>query len=73
MSDEEYYRAKFVLKAVVYCICISTFQNISEGPENEKEKQRLEIQTLYAYDLFHNKQYQESMKQFLELDTGIYV
>ena len=45
-------------------------QNISESPENEKIKQRKEIQTLYAYDLFRNKQYQESMEQFLELDIG---
>lgn len=33
-------------------------------------KNRHQIQTLYAYDLFSNKQFPESMKQFLELNTG---
>lgn len=46
-------------------------QNVWDTDEKEKEKKRYQIQTLYAYDLFNNKQYSESMKQFLELDAGV--
>ncbi|XP_065215173.1 vam6/Vps39-like protein [Planococcus citri] len=46
--------------------------NISDEPEAEKMKNRHQIQTLYAYDLFSSKQFTESMKQFLALDTDPY-
>lgn len=48
------------------------FQNISDECEDVKKKNIHEIQTLYAYDLFYSKQFQESMKQFLTLKTDPY-
>ncbi|KAK7590664.1 hypothetical protein V9T40_002277 [Parthenolecanium corni] len=46
--------------------------NVWNDDENEKAKKRYHIQTLYAFDLFNNKQYSEAMKQFLELDSDPY-
>ena len=45
-------------------------QNISDESEEEKSKNVYQIQTLYAFDLFNNKQFQDSMKEFLNLGTG---
>jgi len=45
-------------------------QNISDESDEEKSKNVYQIQTLYAFDLFNNKQFHESMKEFLNLGTG---
>ena len=45
-------------------------QNISDESDEEKSKNVYQIQKLYAFDLFNNKQFQESMKEFLNLGTG---
>lgn len=46
--------------------------NISDESDEEKEKKIYQIQTLYAYDLFNNKQYTESMREFIKLRTDPY-
>ncbi|XP_063228747.1 vam6/Vps39-like protein [Bacillus rossius redtenbacheri] len=46
--------------------------NISDESEEEKSKNVSQIQTLYAFDLFYNKQFHESMKEFLKLGTDPY-
>ncbi|XP_049943822.1 vam6/Vps39-like protein [Schistocerca serialis cubense] len=46
--------------------------NISDESEDEKSKNIYHIQTLYAFDLFKNKQFHESMKEFLKLGTDPY-
>lgn len=48
------------------------FQQISSESEDEKKEKVHHIQTLLAYDLFHRKQFHESMKEFLELGTDAY-
>jgi len=45
-------------------------QNISDESDEEKTKNVCQIQKLYAFDLFNNKQFHESMKEFLNLGTG---
>lgn len=50
-------------------ICL---QNISDETEDDKSKSISRIQTHYAYDLFYNKQFLESMKEFLKLGTDVY-
>lgn len=45
-------------------------QNILDESDEEKSKNIYQIQTLYAFDLFNNKQFSESMKEFLNLGTG---
>lgn len=49
-----------------------SFQQISNESEDEKKEKIHHIQTLLAYDLFHRKQFHESMKEFLELGTDAY-
>lgn len=46
-------------------------KNLSDDMEDEKEKNIRQIKTLYAFDLFHNKKFHDSMKEFLKLDTGM--
>lgn len=46
--------------------------NISDETEEDKKEKIHQIQTLYAYDLFANKRFSESMKEFLKLDTDPY-
>ncbi|XP_021925898.1 vam6/Vps39-like protein isoform X1 [Zootermopsis nevadensis] len=46
--------------------------NISDESDEEKSKNIYQIQTLYAFDLFNNKQFHESMKEFLNLGTDPY-
>lgn len=46
--------------------------NISDETPEDKAKNVHQIQTLYAYDLFHKKQFKESMEQFLNLETNPY-
>lgn len=48
------------------------FQQISSESEDEKKEKIHHIQTLLAYDLFHRKQFHESMKEFLKLGTDAY-
>jgi hypothetical protein len=48
----------------------SSVQNISDESDEEKSRNIYQIQTLYAFDLFNNKQFHESMKEFLKLGTG---
>ncbi|KAG8228284.1 hypothetical protein J437_LFUL006252 [Ladona fulva] len=43
--------------------------NISNETVEEKQKNIYHIQTLFAFDLFSNKKFQESMKEFLKLGT----
>ncbi|KAG5897551.1 hypothetical protein JTB14_007267 [Gonioctena quinquepunctata] len=45
---------------------------ISSESEDEKKEKIHHIQTLLAYDLFHKKQFHESMKEFLKLETDVY-
>jgi len=47
-----------------------SLQNISDESDEEKSKNIYQIQTLYAFDLFNNKQFHDSMKEFLNLGTG---
>lgn len=46
-------------------------QNISDESVDDKEKNVSQIRTLYANDLFEKKKYQESMREFLKLNTGM--
>jgi len=46
--------------------------NISDESDEEKSKNIYQIQTLYAFDLFNNKQFHDSMKEFLNLGTDPY-
>ncbi|XP_017764075.1 PREDICTED: vam6/Vps39-like protein [Eufriesea mexicana] len=48
---------------------LTSLSNISE---EEKTKQIYKIQTLYAHHLFHTKQFQEAMDQFLKIGTDPY-
>ncbi|XP_072391352.1 vam6/Vps39-like protein [Diabrotica undecimpunctata] len=45
---------------------------MSKESEDEKQEKIHHIQTLLAYDLFHKKQFHESMKEFLKLGTDAY-
>lgn len=44
-------------------------QNISDENQDDKQEKIHEIQTLYAFDLFANKFFEESMKEFTKLQT----
>lgn len=44
-------------------------QNISDESQDEKQEKIHEIQTLYAYHLFANKSFKESMREFSKLQT----
>ncbi|VVC31789.1 Hypothetical protein CINCED_3A010938 [Cinara cedri] len=46
--------------------------NISDESVDDKEKNVSQIRTLYAHDLFEKKKYQESMREFLKLNTDPY-
>ncbi|XP_060871879.1 vam6/Vps39-like protein [Metopolophium dirhodum] len=46
--------------------------NISDESVDDKEKNVSQIRTLYANDLFEKKKYQESMREFLKLNTDPY-
>ncbi|XP_075223274.1 vacuolar protein sorting 39 [Lycorma delicatula] len=46
--------------------------NTSDNIEEDKKKNIHRIQTLYAFDLFRNKRFLESMKQFIDLETDPY-
>lgn len=45
------------------------FQNLSEESEEVKKEIVHQIQTLYAFDLFINKYFRKSMKEFAKLNT----
>ncbi|CAH1174241.1 unnamed protein product [Phaedon cochleariae] len=45
---------------------------ISDESDDEKNEKIHHIQTLLAYDLFHRKQFHESMREFLKLRTDAY-
>lgn len=47
-------------------------QNISDESEEEKREKIHHIQTLFAFDLFNNKKFHESMNEFLKLETDPY-
>lgn len=65
-----YYIDGFVIAPAVTADSHSSVQNISDESDEEKSKNIYQIQTLYAFDLFNNKQFHESMKEFLKLGTG---
>lgn len=44
-------------------------QEISDGNSEEKTKEKHRIQTRYAIDLFSNKCFKESMREFIKLET----
>lgn len=46
-------------------------KNISDESVDDKEKNVSQIRTLYANDLFEKKKYQESMREFIKLNTGM--
>ncbi|CAB0011801.1 unnamed protein product, partial [Nesidiocoris tenuis] len=46
--------------------------NITDDSEEEKKRNVHQIQTLFAFDLFHSKQFGRSMVQFLKLGTDPY-
>ncbi|XP_067011579.1 vam6/Vps39-like protein [Anabrus simplex] len=46
--------------------------NISKESDEEKKKNVHEIQKLYAFHLFNNKQFKDSMKEFLKLEIDPY-
>lgn len=46
--------------------------NVADDSKEEKEKNVHQIQTLYAFDLFHSKKYEKSMGEFLKLKTNPY-
>lgn len=47
----------------------SKLQNISDESQDDKQEKVHEIQTLYAFDLFANKSFKESMREFAKLRT----
>ena len=49
------------------------FQDMQEEPDSEKEKRIRNINNLYAFDLFCQHKFEESMKIFDTLGTGNYV
>lgn len=46
--------------------------NISKETSQDKADKINQIQTLYAYDLFHKKEFRDSMREFLKLETDPY-
>lgn len=44
-------------------------QNISDESEEEKSEKKHQIRTIYAFDLFANKMFKESMEEFSKLET----
>lgn len=44
-------------------------QDISDESDDEKQAKKNQIQTLYAFDLFSNKFFKDSMKEFAKLQT----
>jgi hypothetical protein len=60
----------FIIAPAITADTYSSLQNISDESDEEKSKNVYQIQTLYAFDLFNNKQFHESMKEFLNLGTG---
>ncbi|KAK4886156.1 hypothetical protein RN001_002427 [Aquatica leii] len=49
-----------------------TLTKVSKESEEDKNEKIHQIQTLLAYDLFANKEFTKSMKEFLKLDTDPY-
>lgn len=47
-------------------------QKVSDETEEDKNEKIHQIQTLLAYDLFANKEFHKSMKEFLKLGTDPY-
>ncbi|GLV35804.1 Vacuolar protein sorting 39 [Carabus blaptoides fortunei] len=45
---------------------------ISDESDEDKKQKIHQIQTIYAYDLFANKHFSESMKEFFKLETDPY-
>lgn len=45
------------------------YQEISDENSEEKTKEKHRIQTRYAIDLFSNKSFKESMREFIKLET----
>ncbi|XP_018576853.1 vam6/Vps39-like protein [Anoplophora glabripennis] len=62
---------KVLVDAKQFQLALKLTQISNESEEEKKEKIH-HIQTLLAYDLFHRKQFHESMKEFLKLGTDAY-
>lgn len=52
--------------SLIECLCL---QEISDENSEEKLKEKHRIQTRYAIDLFSNKCFKESMREFIKLET----
>lgn len=52
--------------SLIECLCL---QEISDENSEEKMKEKHRIQTRYAIDLFSNKCFKESMREFIKLET----
>lgn len=59
----------YILRAEVALNILICPQKLSECSEEEKKKSIQSIQRLYAYDLFDNCLYSQSMKEFIKLNT----
>ncbi|CAH1953985.1 unnamed protein product [Acanthoscelides obtectus] len=62
---------KILVDAKQFQLALKLTQISNESEEEKKEKTH-HIQTLLAYDLFHRKEFHESMKEFLKLGTPAY-
>ena len=62
-----------VIYRMFYSLYIDYLQNMTEEPEIEKQHRINQIQTLYAVNLFCKLKFEESMKLFVNLDTGDYL
>lgn len=47
-------------------------QNMTEDPDEEKQKNIQKIRNLYAFNLFAQHRFDDSLKIFAELGTGKY-
>ena len=46
---------------------------MTEEPAAEKQKRIQHIRNLYAFDLFSQRRFEESLKTFAELGTGDFI
>lgn len=56
----------------MYLKALILYQEASDESDEEKKSTIHKIQTLLAYDLFNQKKFNESMKEFIKLDTDPY-
>lgn len=64
-------KSKKSIDSLVFCfskMCL-WFKEISDENSEEKIKEKHRIQTRYAIDLFSNKCFKESMREFIKLET----